>query len=85
MKNRLALLREIQEYEFAVIELALFLDNQPQERAALKDYQTVRDRYLACVKRYEEQYGPLTIFSPVQVKGNWQYIEGPWPWEIEYV
>jgi spore coat protein JB len=84
MDERLALLREIQELEFVLIELNLFLDTHPQERAALRDYAAVRDKLLPAIKRYEEIYGPLTLLSPTLGKCPWQWIEGPWPWEIEY-
>ncbi len=84
MNQRLSMLKEIQELEFTAIDLNLFLDTHPQDRAALKDFYTVRDKLLAAVKCYEERYGPLTVsgFTPTQYP--WQWIEGPWPWEIEY-
>lgn len=85
MDERLALLREIQELEFATIELNLFLDTHPADQAALGDFHAARDRLNQVKKRYEEIYGPLTVngFAPPQY--NWMWIEGPWPWEIEYV
>ena len=85
MDERLSLLKEIQQLEFVSIELNLFLDTHPQDRAALRDFYSVRDQLLVLVKRYEEIYGPLTYtgFTPAQYP--WQWIAGPWPWEIEYV
>jgi spore coat protein JB len=84
MDERLALLKEVQELEFALIDLALFLDTHPQDRAALRDYAAVRDKHMAVITRYEELYGPLSFRSTTPVKCPWQWIEGPWPWEIEY-
>lgn len=84
MDERLALLREIQELEFVLVELNLFLDTHPQERAALRDFAAVRNKLLPCIKRYEEIYGPLTALSTNTDKCPWQWIEEPWPWEIEY-
>ena len=84
MDERLTLLLEIQELEFVLINLNLFLDTHPQESAALRDYAAVREKYLPVVKRYEEIYGPLTLVSTSPVKCPWQWVEGPWPWEIEY-
>lgn len=84
MNERLVMLREIQELEFTAIELNLFLDTHPQERAALRDFYAVRDRLLDAVKRYEQIYGPLTVVGFTPTTCPWQWIEGPWPWEIEY-
>lgn len=84
MDERLSMLREIQELEFAAIELNLFLDTHPQDQAALRDYYTVRNNLMEIRKRYEEIYGPLTVAGFTPTKYPWQWIEGPWPWEIEY-
>ena len=84
MDERLSILREIQELEFVAIELNLFLDTHPQDRAALRDYYAVRDKLLACRRRYEEIYGPLMVFGFTPAQYPWQWIESPWPWEIEY-
>lgn len=84
MNKRLCMLKEIQELEFSAIDLNLFLDTHPEDQAALRDFYAVRDKLVAAIKKYEEMYGPLTVtgFTPSQDK--WLWIEGPWPWEIEY-
>lgn len=84
MDERLAMLREIQELEFVAIELNLFLDTHPQDQAALRDFWAVRDRLLEARRRYEEIYGPLTVTGFTPPHHQWLWIQGPWPWEIEY-
>ena len=84
MDGKITLLREIQEFEFAAVELNLFLDTHPQDQAAHRDLHTVRDRLMAVRKRYEEIYGPLTAFGLAPANQRWMWIDGPWPWEIEY-
>lgn len=86
MDERLAMLKEIQELEFAAVELNLFLDTHPQDQAALRDYQAVSEKLLAARKRYEEMCGPLTATWPGAASHRqWLWIQEPWPWEIEYV
>lgn len=85
MDERMAMLREIMELEFTAIELNLFLDTHPQDQAALRDFYIVRDKLLAVKNRYEEIYGPLTYTGFTPAKYPWQWIESPWPWEIENV
>jgi spore coat protein JB len=84
MNERLLMLREIQELEFTAIELNLFLDTHPQERAALRDFYAVRNQLMEAVRRYEEIYGPLTVTGCSPKTHQWLWIESPWPWEIEY-
>ncbi|MDD4334083.1 MAG: spore coat protein CotJB [Desulfotomaculaceae bacterium] len=84
MNERLVMLREIQELEFAAIELNLFLDTHPQERAALRDFYAVRNKLVEAVRRYEEIYGPLTVTGCTPKTQQWPWIKGPWPWDIEY-
>lgn len=85
MDERMVLLRQIQELEFMAIELNLFLDTHPQDKLALRDFYIVRDKLTTLINRYEGIYGPLTILGFTPAKYPWQWIEGPWPWEIEYV
>jgi len=33
-------------------------------------------------QEYEEEYGPLMNFGFSFSKSPWQWVEGPWPWEI---
>jgi len=84
MDERITLLRELQELEFAAVELNLFLDTHPQDQAALRDFYDVQGRLLAIRKRYEEIYGPLCITGFAPTHQRWLWIDGPWPWEIEY-
>jgi len=74
-------LQEIQELEFALVDLSLFLDTHPQDQAAINDFLAIRDKWEAALKQYEESYGPLTATSHAAASKNWLWAEGPWPWE----
>jgi len=74
-------LREIQELEFVLTEINLFLDTHPQDKTALNDFVSVRNKWEEAVRQYEESYGPLTAASEAAAGGCWQWIEEPWPWE----
>lgn len=84
MDKRLSILKRIQELEFAAIDLNLYLDTHPQDQAAHRDYHAVREKLLTAVKQYEEIYGPLTVYGSTPSHYQWLWVEGPWPWEIEY-
>lgn len=77
-ETREEMLKKIKCYNFAVIELALYLDTHPDDEKAIclhNNYcKTLRDLQ----DKYQKVYGPLSIFYPCN---KWRYIEEPWPWE----
>jgi len=84
-RQRLRMLREIQELEFAAIEMNLYLDTHPYDEAALNTYNNLAARLAEARRTYEAEYGPLVnygYYPPGRLP--WQWIEEPWPWEIEY-
>ena len=81
MPERRVLLRRIQELSFAAVELNLFLDNFPNDKQALADYNRISQELLCAKEAYESRFGPLLYFgySPIQYPCQW--VSGPWPWE----
>ena len=83
MGERAKMMRCIQMYDFALIEVGMFLNTHPNNAEALAYYrqtQALRDEAVAL---YEKRFGPLTMMSPVAAEGCWKWVEGPWPWEGE--
>lgn len=80
------ILREIQELEFALVELNLYLDTHPADNKALMTFNNLAERLAAARKAYEARYGPLVNFgfSDHPPHMAWKWMEEPWPWEIEY-
>lgn len=76
------LIIQIDEQRFAVIELGLYLDVYPNDKAALNKYNGYLKKEKELVSLYESKYGPLTIYSPVQTN-NWLWNNSPWPWEVQ--
>ncbi len=79
MSTREELLKCIASYDFAIVELNLFLDSHPHDSAAiakLKDY-VAKSNELR--HDFEDKFGPLKALS---TKGNhWAWISNPWPWD----
>ena len=76
MTSKNDLLRQIQQFNFAMIELALYLDNQPDCQNALAMYARVRMEYLRVRKEYEDRYGPLS-YDGIDTAGNgWSWLDG---------
>ena len=72
------LLSQLQTVNFAVQELALYLDTHREDREALEQYRAYQQMY----RRIAEAQGrPLTHMSPG--KGDeYQWLDDPWPWEF---
>ncbi len=75
---RRTMINEIRSLDFAINELALYLDTHPDDQKALclhrKYCKEIRDLKDKCQK----MFGPLTIFYPCN---KWRWLEEPWPWE----
>lgn len=84
MKNRNHLLREIQELEFAALDLNLYLDTHPTCEKALMDYNIISKELNKKKKLYEMNYGPFSNFGEAPSQCPWEWINSPWPWESQY-
>ncbi|RKD34201.1 spore coat protein CotJB [Thermohalobacter berrensis] len=80
--KQLALLKEIMEISFCLVETNLYLDTHPTDERALRIHNTFAKKYDELTNRYRMKYGPLMPTS--MSKCPWQWIESPWPWEIDY-
>ena len=81
--GRVKLLKKIQEYNFMMIEAALYLNNQPCCEAAQEAFAKYRKLYLETLAEYEECYGPLTYGGADVMRDGWKWVNTPWPWEVE--
>lgn len=82
--DKLSLIKELQALEFAGVEFTLYLDNHPDDQRALAEYNMIAQRIEVLKKTYESMYGPLLHYGFSSSGYPWQWVEGPWPWEIEY-
>lgn len=79
--DRVLLLREIQDLNFAIIEANLYLD--AYENAQALEYKEKAVEELASkAESYEKKYGPLTMYGKTEEDQN-AWIMTPWPWESE--
>ena len=69
---------KIKEYQFAITDIALYLDTHPEDEKALCLHRTYCKRAKELKDAYQKMYGPLTINYPCK---KWRWLEQPWPWE----
>ena len=77
-KSRSELLDEIRSINFSVIELAQYLDINPEDRKALCLHNEYANKLRMLTDNYQRMYGPLTIECPCN---QWRWLDQPWPWE----
>lgn len=75
-------LRELQELDFVLLELNLYMDTHPYDKQALEQFNCLSKTRRKLVRRYEKCFGPLYNFglSKNRIPDGWS--KGPWPWEI---
>ena len=72
------MLQQIRCYDFAITELALYLDTHPTDDKALCLHRKYCREAKDLKDKYQKVYGPLTINFPCN---KWRWLEEPWPWE----
>ncbi|HOL11092.1 MAG TPA: spore coat protein CotJB [Bacillota bacterium] len=83
LREQLELLNNIKAVEFTALELNLYLDTHPTDQRAIMDYNASVQEWERLRAIYVEKYGPLLPTDIVE-GSSWRWIEGPWPWEIDY-
>lgn len=81
--ERDSLLNKVRQYKFAMIDLNLYLDTNPNDDNVLKIFNNYKNLEMQAVKEYESKYGPLTIDSIPMNANSWVWDNGPWPWEVQ--
>lgn len=70
----------LQQLQFAVQELALYLDTHRDDRDALQLYRNYQDQLRKYRQAYVERRGPLSHMSQ-GTREEYAWAEDPWPWE----
>ncbi len=76
--ERREMMDQIRAYEFAINELALYLDTHPEDQKALCLHRKYCKELKELKEKYQKVYGPLTINYPCN---KWRWLEEPWPWK----
>ncbi|WP_041701796.1 spore coat protein CotJB [Gottschalkia acidurici] len=81
-RERKALLMQIMEIDFSLLETSLYLATHPDDEHALRLHNTLAKKSKELIKVYECNFGPLT--NKGMSKFPWQYINSPWPWDEKF-
>lgn len=82
MNEQAELLTYLDMYEFACIDLALYLDVNPNDQEIINLYNQLNNEKVNVMSKYEESFGPITQNSKYINMGYWAWDNSPWPWEV---
>ena len=74
-------LSHIQALQFAVQEIAMYLDTHPWDTDALEIWQQYVALYNTMMEQYQENNPPLHQDYMTQIP-TYHWSEGPWPWQF---
>ncbi|MBE6756973.1 MAG: spore coat protein CotJB [Ruminococcaceae bacterium] len=75
--------RRIAAYDFALVEMNLYLDTHPCDKEALELMYAYRRKRAELVEVYEQHFGPYEVTArKVENPDRWSWVDAPWPWEI---
>ncbi len=80
--TREAAMLELQQLGFVLVDLNLYLDNNPNDQEAINDYNCAFQAYWEKKNAYETQFGPLANFGYCPASYPWSWVNEPWPWEM---
>lgn len=73
--------KRIGAYQFALYDLALYLDSHPMDGKAMQLRQNYKTKLEQLINEYEQHYGKY-IATMTDVEENWtEWVKDPWPWD----
>ena len=71
---------ELQALNFAIQELALYLDTHREDHEALELYRSYQEMYEKCRREFQKKHGPLNHGNRSDSE-CYDWLDDPWPWE----
>lgn len=74
------LLLEIMALSFAINDIELYLDLNPNDEDMLKKFRMLVEKSCQKEMEYIKNYGPLELIDDDK-KNNFTWVKNPWPWD----
>ena len=81
MNEQARMLTDIDALGFAMVDLNLYLDINPNDGDALNLFNKYRKQKESKLNDYEAKYGPITLSSESLNSFPWSWDDMPWPWD----
>ena len=81
-KDYRKLLKKLQQIDFAMTDVIIYLDAYPCCKEALAYYHKLKAEREGLVTTLQDKYNmPITAYGNVS-ECNWDWTDAPWPWEF---
>ena len=75
--------RRIAAYDFALVEMNLYLDTHPCDKEALELMYAYRRKRAELIELYESCFGVYeNMAASVKNTEYWSWVNDPWPWDF---
>ena len=82
--DKTKMLRRINAYDFALLDLQTYLDSHPADRRAMQLRQMYKKQRQELIGEYEMRFGPYVVTRDDVPDGDrWTWTHDPWPWDIQ--
>jgi len=81
-KQYYEMLLEIQQVDFVLVELNLYLNTHPHDHKAINQYNEFAQKSMALKNKFQSMFGPLTNFGNSFSTYPWSWGDAPWPWQV---
>ena len=81
INSQAEILTYLDSLSFAMIDLGLLLDVNPNNENAIKLFNQYREEKEKLIKEYESKFGPITLDSNSLNSYPWSWNDMPWPWD----
>ena len=81
--ERAELLRQVQMHQFAMHDLALYLDTHPTDETALEHFMQHKALCEQASEVYAARFGALKMEQTGTENGWAAWSNTPWPWDME--
>lgn len=76
------LMCRLQETDFVLVELTLYLDTHPDDLRAIQQFNQMALARQQIAAEFEQQFGPLLQFGHSFSRYPWDWKDSPWPWQV---
>ena len=81
INEKAELLTYIDMFDFACIDLSLYLDIFPNNQQIVQLYNQIKNEKNNILQKYETNYEPLMQNNNLN-ENYWLWDNSPWPWEV---
>ena len=81
--NKDELLLRLTELDFMAVDLALYLNTNPNDKDMIEKYNDIISEADKHRQMYETSYGPLCSYRSVS-RSTWTWVDSPWPWQTGF-